>query len=228
MRPWSTTNPVPASDGPGRNQLACGPGDPLRHPPAEGLEWQPDLGRCERAVGSEVGVADVPAAGTFGPALWTLVGDGWGISGGKTVKYILHQNRQAQARWWAALEELTGRKLVELTMTRTGTGGNLLGWYTVRHEGYVAADELLKRRAARKAGSVNLSGDISAGSGKEGPGGHVVAEGGAGRHGADGGDVNGGPGNYKAGDGGKGPGGNIHLKGGDAEEGGFEAMLLRS
>jgi hypothetical protein len=67
------------------------------------------------------------------------------------------------------------------------------------------------------AGSVNLFGDMTAGSGKEGPGGHIRAEGGTGRHGASGGDVNAGPGHYKAGNGGKGPGGDIILKGGDAE-----------
>jgi hypothetical protein len=155
--------------------------------------------------------------GEKGKIVWTLVGDGWVIRCGTTVKHILHQDRQAQARWEAALEQLADRRLVDITARRTGLGGNLLGWYTVRYAGYSAAEELLRRRAAPKAGSVNLSGDISAGSGKEGPGGHVIAKGGTGRHGASGGDMNAGPGNYKAGDGGKAPGGDIIFKGGDAE-----------
>jgi transposase len=54
---------VPASAGPGRDQLACGIGDPLRRYPAEGLGWQPDLGRSASAVGPDVGVANVLAAG---------------------------------------------------------------------------------------------------------------------------------------------------------------------
>jgi len=82
----------------------------------------------------------------------------------------------------------------------------------------VLGEELLnQRRTAAKGGSVNISGDLSAGSGKEGPGGHIIAEGGTGRQGASGGDVNVGPGNHKAGDGGQGPGGNITLKGGDVQ-----------
>ena len=69
----------------------------------------------------------------------------------------------------------------------------------------------------RKAGDVNISANLSAGSGKHGPGGDVRAEGGMGRHGASGGNVNIEPGSYKAGDGGIGKGGDVIIKGGDAE-----------
>ena len=70
----------------------------------------------------------------------------------------------------------------------------------------------------RKAGSVSVSGDVAAGSGREGPGGDARIEGGAGRHGASGGDVMIGPGTYRAGDGGPGgKGGNLIIRGGDAE-----------
>ena len=71
--------------------------------------------------------------------------------------------------------------------------------------------------ARSKAGDVNISADLSAGSGKHGPGGDVRAEAGTGRHGASGGNVNIGPGTYKAGDGGVGKGGDLIIKGGDAE-----------
>ena len=60
---------VPASAGAGRHQLAGRVGDPLRRHPAQGLGRQPDLGRCAGAVGADVGVADVLAAGAFGPGL---------------------------------------------------------------------------------------------------------------------------------------------------------------
>ncbi len=74
-------------------------------------------------------------AGEKGKIVWTLIGDGWIIRSGTAVKHLPHLDREAQARWQAAIEQLTERKLVDLTMTRTGLGGNLLGWYTVRHEG---------------------------------------------------------------------------------------------
>src|SRR5262249_32040217 len=61
--------PSPASAGAGRHQLACGTGDPIRRHPAEGLGRQPDLGWGAGAVGTDVGVADVLAAGAFGPGL---------------------------------------------------------------------------------------------------------------------------------------------------------------
>lgn len=69
----------------------------------------------------------------------------------------------------------------------------------------------------RKAGAVNVSRDLSAGSGEYGRGGDLYAEGGAGRNGASGGDVNIGPGTYQAGAGGLGKGGDLIIKGGDAE-----------
>ena len=69
----------------------------------------------------------------------------------------------------------------------------------------------------RKAGDVNISANLSAGSGEHGPGGDVRAEAGTGRHGASGGSVNIGLGTYAAGEGGIGKGGDIIIKGGDAE-----------
>lgn len=69
----------------------------------------------------------------------------------------------------------------------------------------------------RKAGDVNISANLTAGSGKSGPGGDIRAEGGTGWHGASGGKVNIGPGNYRAGDGGVGKGGDLIIKGGDAK-----------
>ncbi len=70
----------------------------------------------------------------------------------------------------------------------------------------------------QKAGSVSVSGEVAAGSGKEGPGGDVRIEGGTGRRGAAGGDVTLGSGSYRAGDGGPaGKGGDFIIKGGDAE-----------
>jgi hypothetical protein len=81
-----------------------------------------------------------------------------------------------------------------------------------------AALPLLLAGNQRKAGSVFVSADVAAGSGKEGPGGRVRLEGGTGRRGADGGDVTLGPGTYRAGDGGPGGnGGDFTAKGGDAE-----------
>src|SRR5262245_48200757 len=44
-------------------------GDPLRRHLAQGLGWQPDLGRGAGAVGPDVGVADLLAAGALGPGL---------------------------------------------------------------------------------------------------------------------------------------------------------------
>lgn len=67
-----------------------------------------------------------------------------------------------------------------------------------------------------KAGSVSLMSNVSAGSGKDGPGGHVLIEAGSGWGGANGAPLFVGPGLYRAGDGGAGPGGNLTLKGGDA------------
>lgn len=69
----------------------------------------------------------------------------------------------------------------------------------------------------RKAGDVNVAGNLSAGSGEHGPGGDLRAEGGTGRNGASGGDVNIGPGTHQAGAGGLGKGGDLIIKGGDAE-----------
>ena len=69
----------------------------------------------------------------------------------------------------------------------------------------------------KKAGDVNVSGNLSAGSGEYGPGGDVRVEAGTGRHGASGGDVNIGPGDYQAGAGGRGKGGDMIIKAGDAE-----------
>ncbi len=71
--------------------------------------------------------------------------------------------------------------------------------------------------AQGKAGDVNVSANISAGSGEHGPGGDARIEGGIGRHGASGGSVNVGPGEYRAGAGGLGKGGDFIIKGGDAE-----------
>ncbi len=71
--------------------------------------------------------------------------------------------------------------------------------------------------AQKKAGDVNIVGNLSAGSGKHGTAGDVRAEGGTGRKGASGGDVNIGPGTYKSGDGGVGKGGDLIFRGGDAE-----------
>ncbi|HUT88159.1 MAG TPA: hypothetical protein VMY37_01565 [Thermoguttaceae bacterium] len=82
---------------------------------------------------------------------------------------------------------------------------------------YAALPEILAGSTG-KAGSVFVSGDVAAGSGKAGPGGDIGFEGGTGRHGADGGDVTFGPGTYRAGDGGPGgKGGDFTGKGGDAE-----------
>lgn len=72
--------------------------------------------------------------------------------------------------------------------------------------------------AQHRAGDVSVSGNVAAGDGTEGPGGHAIIEGGTGRKGASGGNVTIGPGTYKAGDGGLGgSGGDLIIKGGDAE-----------
>jgi len=69
----------------------------------------------------------------------------------------------------------------------------------------------------RSAGSVDVSADISAGSGQYGPGGNARVEGGTGRNGASGGNVRVGQGTYRGGDGGLGKGGDLIVKGGDVE-----------
>lgn len=70
----------------------------------------------------------------------------------------------------------------------------------------------------RKAGDVSVAGNLTAGSGKHGPGGDVRVEGGFGRQGASGGNVSVGPGTHQAGAGGPGgKGGDLIIKGGDAE-----------
>ena len=56
-----------ASAGAGRHQLAGRVGDPLRGDPTKGLGWQSDLAGCAGAVGPDVRVADLLAAGAFGP-----------------------------------------------------------------------------------------------------------------------------------------------------------------
>src|SRR5262249_39545312 len=58
-----------ASAGAGRDQLACGAGDPLRRHPAQGLGWRPHLGRGASAVGPDVGVADGVAEGGWWPGI---------------------------------------------------------------------------------------------------------------------------------------------------------------
>jgi hypothetical protein len=85
-----------------------------------------------------------------------------------------------------------------------------------RNKLYVTLPAILEA-AQTKAGDVNIAANVSAGSGKHGPGGDVRVEGGTGRDGASGGNVNIGPGNYKAGDGGIGKGGDLFIKGGDSE-----------
>jgi hypothetical protein len=153
-----------------------------------------------------------------GKMVLTFDGSGWILTCGNRTARFPHTDRPAQASCRAALDQLLERKLIADSGLKPGPGGNLLGWYAVQHAGYLLREKLLnQRRAAAKGGSVNISGNLSAGSGKEGLGGHIVAEGGTGRRGASGGDVNVGPGNHKAGDGGQGPGGKITLKGGDAE-----------
>ena len=89
--------------------------------------------------------ACVAEGGEKGKIIWTLVHDGWLIRSGTSVKHLPHRDREAQARWQAALEQLTDRKLVDLTMKRINMGGNLLGSYTVRHDGYLAAGRLAHR-----------------------------------------------------------------------------------
>lgn len=69
-----------------------------------------------------------------------------------------------------------------------------------------------------KGGDVSVAGDFSAGHGEAQPGGHVEIAGGAGYHGASGGDVDIGPGKYTAGNAGAGgSGGNLTIRGGDAK-----------
>jgi hypothetical protein len=60
---------LPTSTGSGRYQLACGIGNPLRRHSAQGLGWQPGLGRRAGAVSPDVDVADVLAAGALGRPL---------------------------------------------------------------------------------------------------------------------------------------------------------------
>jgi hypothetical protein len=62
-----TSSTIPGH--PGRHYLAGRAGDPLRGHPAQGLGWQPDLGRCASAIRVDVGVANVPAAGALCPGL---------------------------------------------------------------------------------------------------------------------------------------------------------------
>jgi hypothetical protein len=91
---------VPAPARAGRHQLARGAGDPLRGHPPEGLGWQPDLGRGAGAVGSDVGVADVLAAGAFGPGLPQSTPAGHtGGSGLAPVTYRAALRLEAQAGW---------------------------------------------------------------------------------------------------------------------------------
>jgi hypothetical protein len=153
-----------------------------------------------------------------GKLLLTFNSSGHVLTCGNRSACIPHTDRPAQARCATALAQLVERGLIADTGIKSQLGrGNIIGWYAVQHAGYLLGGELLRQRAAAKAGSVNVSGDLTAGSGKDGPGGHVIAAGGIGKRGASGGDVNVGPGNYKAGDGGAGPGGDIIFKGGDAE-----------
>ena len=58
-------------------------------------------------------------------------------------KRIPHQDRRGQARCKKALEQLVECKLIEDSGMRSGPGGNLIGRYFTRYEGYLAADELL-------------------------------------------------------------------------------------
>lgn len=79
--------------------------------------------------------------------------------------------------------------------------------------------KLGKAKSEVKAGSVNFSGNLSAGNGGQSEGGNANVVGGDGFNGASGGDVNVGPGIYKAGDGGNGgKGGNLNIRGGDAKQ----------
>ena len=63
------SEPLPVSAGAGRHELAGRVGDSLRGHAKECLRKQPDLGRGAGAVGPDVGVADLLAAGAFGPGL---------------------------------------------------------------------------------------------------------------------------------------------------------------
>lgn len=185
--------------------------------PARKTEQQPGVGLMPEAQQFLTFACDCEGADK-GKMVLSFDGSGWILTCGNRTARFPHTDRPAQARCRAALDQLLERKLIADSGLKPGPGGNLIGWYAVQHAGYLLGEELLnQRRVAAKGGSVNISGDLSAGSGKEGPGGHIIAEGGTGRHGASGGDVNVGPGNHKAGDGGQAPGGNITLKGGDAE-----------
>src|SRR5262249_12007158 len=84
------------SAGAGRHQLARRAGDPLRRHPAQGLGRQPDLGRRAGAVGAEVGVADLLAAGAFGPG--PPQSTPAGHTGGPGLAPVTHRTQAYAAR----------------------------------------------------------------------------------------------------------------------------------
>jgi hypothetical protein len=106
------------------------------------------------------------------------------------------------------------------TTTSQAKGLTISEVKTYRDTLYAAIPDILAG-SPRKAGSVSVSEsviEVTAGAGKEEPGGDVRIEGGTGRRGASGGDVNIGAGTYRAGDGGPGgKGGDLTIKAGDAE-----------
>jgi hypothetical protein len=109
----------------------------------------------------------------------------------------------------AALEEivaiLQARALIRLNSGQTEV-------YTLTAAGF----RLVAARVT--AGSVNVTGNVSAGHGTNGPGGNALFQGGTGSGGANGGAINLGPGEHRAGDGGPqgGKGGDFTVRGGDA------------
>jgi hypothetical protein len=122
----------------------------------------PDLMPLARSI---LLAACAPEGSEKGKIIWTLVGNGWHVRCGSTPHHIPHQDRQAQAQWEAALQQLEERKLIDCTARRSSLGGNLLGWYTVRYEGYIAAAGESSRSQAItfNVSSIGQQGGITAG-----------------------------------------------------------------
>jgi hypothetical protein len=77
-----------------------------------------------------------------GRIMLSFDGAGWQFACGNKEMRLPHSDRRRQAAYKKALEQLEECKLIEDTGMKSGQGGNLIGWWTVRYDGYLAADEL--------------------------------------------------------------------------------------
>src|SRR5262249_2474910 len=99
-----------------RHQLAGRAGDSLRGDPAQGVGRQPDLGRGAGAVGPDVGMADVLAAGAFGPGLPQSIPTGH--AGASSFSAVTHP-RPLMPRAWDFLGTWLWRILSGMADGRT-------------------------------------------------------------------------------------------------------------